>query len=43
MEFIIEVICLKKWRMEAYIWNLDEYADVGKAYLECAQTIHWIH
>ena len=33
MVFFQEIICLKKIKDEAYIINLDEYADVGT---------HWI-
>ena len=29
MEFILEIICLKKKRDEAYVINLDEHSDVG--------------
>ena len=31
----------KKWRMGAYIWSLDEYADADASYLEYTQTIYW--
>ena len=33
MEFILEMICLKKIEDGAYVINLDEYADVGT---------HWV-
>ena len=33
MEFILEIICLKKIKDGAYLINLDEYVDVGT---------HWI-
>ena len=33
MEFILEIICLKKIKDGAYLTNLDEYVDVGT---------HWI-
>ena len=29
MVFFQEIICLKQWRMGAYVINPDEYADVG--------------
>ena len=33
MEFILEIICLKKVKDGAHVINLDEYADIGT---------HWI-
>ena len=33
MAFILEIICLIKYRMGAYVINLDEHSDIGT---------HWI-